>query len=91
MTFDTNPANVIVSKASPSERCRMDILSVPLSRFVEYLDSAREFDRTHPALSQEQWLLDSFSFDDTSARYEPPMKPWPTVDRAAWWWRTCRN
>jgi hypothetical protein len=68
-------------------------ITVPLRRFVEYLDRAREFDRIHPAIIDRLgWLLDSFSFDNATASYEPLYPtPWPRVDQAAWWWNICRK
>jgi hypothetical protein len=42
------------------------------------LDSAKNFDKDHPAMDRLGWPLDRFSFDNSVARYEPTHPtPWP--------------
>lgn len=58
-------------------------LSVSLPEFVRSLETAKDFDARYPRFDQMGWLLDHWSFGNTTARYDAlPMQP----NRGAFWW-----
>src|SRR5262249_33017366 len=44
-------------------------VNVPLSRFIQLITLAREFDARYQNFSQVGWLLTRWSFDDRAAHY----------------------
>ena len=56
-------------------------ITIPLSRFVDYLNGVKQKRRTW--LNETEWLMDNFQFDNENVAYDPQPEPTPP-DSMAW-------
>lgn len=65
-------------------------ITIPLSRFVDYLNAMKQKSRTW--LHETEWLVDNFRFDNESATYDPQtVSPIEIRPYTVWMLRDARN
>jgi hypothetical protein len=57
----------------------MPPITVPLKRFIAFLEDTEKLDLEYPYLCHREWLLSHWAFSDDSAIYGLEPQPWPTL------------